>query len=214
MQQDEFTEIPVAERGALIHRIFKQDLARRVNKRDEAKADIDAAIGVFGDDTDRRVLFLADVSRRLVENGTQWTQRWLRRKFKFPPGAAREAIGEARRVLGECLKSSTEELRALAEIRLEDFMRRSRKAVDLDAEIKGLKEWLRLHGLLRIDPSGGGLGDIRDLMRKVCLEDASEGPIVDAEFEVAGNGETEKIDWKPPPNFRPEMRREDKDDEE
>ena len=214
MQQDELTSIPPDEVKALIHTAFREDRVLRQRAREETRAGTDAAIGVFGADADRRVLFLATVGRHIIENGTDWTQRWLRRRYKFPPSNARDVISEARREMTGVLQSTTDELRALAEHRLEDFIRRARVAVDLDAEIKGHKEWLRLHGLLRIDASGGSRGELLDLMRRVCEEDAGGGPeVIDAEFTTTGESNGEVVPWEPPRDFKLEVKQGDKDDD-
>ena len=143
-------------------------------------------------------------------NGTMKTQGFLRRLYHFSKAQAMAVIKEARIELAADMATAREELRGVANARIEDIMRRAVKACDIGSEIKAMKEWLRLHGLYVIE--GAGLGDYAALMRKITAE--SDASIIDAEFFVKDEAESGEApqSWALPECVQ--VMEEDKDDDE
>jgi hypothetical protein len=167
----------------------------------------------LANDPDRRSLFLADVSMRVMAKGATHTANYLQRMFHFRRKVAWEIVKEARREMAAAMATQTDELRAVAEARLESLMRKADKACDLTNYGRALKEWMRLHGLYRQDDTT--LGDFAALMRTVTAE-ADAHKIVDAEFTVTGEEDekpAERVDWQEPAGFIPAKTDEDEDDE-
>jgi len=208
---DDFVDLPEHSRLAAIKALFRRDTrSRELAVLDAAASQSLVDGGQFTDDPDRRALFLSDVARRVMLNGTMKTQTFLRRLYHFSKAQAMAVIKEARIELAADMATAREELRGVANARIEDIMRRAVKACDIGSEIKAMKEWLRLHGLYVIE--GAGLGDYAALMRKITAE--ADASIVEAEFYVKDETEPGEApqSWALPE--RVHVLEEDKDDNE
>jgi len=191
-----------AKARAVIGRLYSEHRhARALALRDAQDTQPLPGAVAFVDDGDRRALFLAEVAQLVTAKGTSWTEQHLRKVFKFTVKVARAVIQEARRELADRMRETTTELRAIASDRLEDLMRRAAHACDLDAEVKVLKEWMRLHGLYKQDEGGG---DIAALIRRVSALDGPDGStkVIDAEFSTPDDP-PEVETWGAPENWEP-----------
>lgn len=195
------------ERDAAIRMLYQRDaltrehsqLARMRENAPNKALQNRSSLSVYLDDETRRELFIADVGKRLVANGTEHTTDYLRTVFRFSRAQAKAVIDEARRELAYKLQAETELLRSVAIARLESIMRRARDACDLMNEIRATKEWLRVVGAY--SSQDGAQGDLAALMRELSkLEGPDPTKIVDAEFTVEGE-EEEATHWQAPEDF-------------
>lgn len=193
---DEFVEIPEHQQTAALHALFARDKRNRSLAVAERSLHFPlvANTELSVEDPDRRGMFLADVQRRVMHQGSQKTRSHLRKVYRFSRKQANAIIKEARIELVADMATVREELRALADARLEDIMRRALTAGDLSNEVKALKEYMRLHGLFEV--SDTGLGDIADLMRKITAE--ADGAVVEAEFTVDDETPLPETEWGTP----------------
>jgi hypothetical protein len=154
-------------------------------------------------DEARRALFLADVSKRVVANGSTHTASYLQRVFRFSKKAAWAVIKEARKEVAAAMETQTDALRGVAEARLERLMRKADAACDLTNYGRALKEWMRLHGLYRADDTT--LSDFAKLMQEITASEdgARTAQVVDAEFTVNEDGENEEVEWQEPAGYIP-----------
>jgi hypothetical protein len=163
-------------------------------------------------DENRRALFLAEVGRRVMAKGSSATADYLMRVYNFRRKVAWEVIKESRRELAGAMATQTDELRAVAEARLEWLMRKADKACDLTNYGRALKEWMRLHALYRQEDTT--LGDFAALMRTATAA-ADAHKIKDAEFTMVDDeaeAEVEKVDWTEPAGYIPAKVEEDEDE--
>jgi hypothetical protein len=194
---DDLVDVPEHTRQAAITALFRRDKRRREIAVLDAAASQPLIDGsVLADDPNRRALFLSDVARRIMAHGTQKTSDFLRKLYHFSKRQSMAIIKEARIELAADMATAREELRGVANARVEDLMRRAREACDISNEIKALKEWMRLFGLY--DTDDAGLGDFAALMRKVTAE--ADANVIDAEFtvEVKEEETTPRESWAIP----------------
>lgn len=88
----------------------------------------------------------------LLEHGERAALKHFKIEYCF---THREATGLLRIVKTQALErsgSSIEEKRALQEMRLEDYISRSKDSLDMDGEMKGIKELAKIQGLTRTEP--------------------------------------------------------------
>lgn len=207
MEADHLEEVAEHERRAALRALFRNDLQIRGEAALERAETALIDLSSLANDTDRRSIFLADVGKRVVARGSAETVLYLRRVFKFSKDEASAVVREARKELTQGLTTQTEELRAVAEARLETLMRRADAACDLTNYGRALKEWIRLHGLFRQDDTT--MGDFSELIRRVTDASVPGAKVIDAEFEAS---EPEVTPWTPPPSFAPVPDEEEQDE--
>jgi len=97
-------------------------------------------------------MLLAETLDLLLDAGERATVKHFKGEYGF---AHKEANGLLRVVKTQALErsaASIEEKRALQEMRLEDFIGRSKESLDMDGEMKGIKELAKIQGLTRTEP--------------------------------------------------------------
>lgn len=107
------------------------------------------------------------VVQRMLDEGVRPTTAWLQADQGF---RTHEAIDLVRLARGEArwrTASSVEEDRALMVLRLEDFTRRAREALDLRAELGALKALAVVQGVAQADVHGDD-DDFAAVVRKVA----------------------------------------------
>lgn len=195
---DEFVDLPEHTANAAIRTAFRRDARIRSLAIAEARdtQSLNGDLPALRDDANRRALFLYDVTRRVMRNGSQHTARYLMREYRFPMPDSWSIIREARRELVAQDTAITQELRAVDSARLEHLYSKAIENLDLTNAVRIVKEHARLHGLYKQEDAG--VGDIARLMREITAADDS-GDIVDAEFTVLEDDEKEEVtDWKAP----------------
>lgn len=88
----------------------------------------------------------------LLDKGERAAIKHFKDTYHF---AHKEAVGLLRVVKTQALErsaASIEEKRALQEMRLEDYIGRSKETMDMDGEMKGIKELAKIQGLTRTEP--------------------------------------------------------------
>jgi len=193
-------DIPAHTRKANMRALFRRDAEAR------AKAELEAAqTGPTGpvtpalrNDPDKRALFLAYVCKKVMLNGAHWTVGHLSEMYRFKRATAYAIVKEARREMAAEMAQQTDELRAMAEARLEFLMRKSLSELDLTNYGRALKEWCRLHGLYRQDDTT--MGDFTALIRQITAHD--DAKVLDAEFTVKpedfDDPEIVDVEFEPP----------------
>ena len=193
---DELVDMPPHAASAAISALFRRDERAReiaVMERSLTHPMVEDTLLPVSD-MDRRGMFLSIVQKKVMAEGAAGAREYLRSVYHFSKGQASAIIREARIELVADMATVREELRALADARLEDIMKRARGACDLSNEIKALKEYMRLHGLFEVVDTG--LGDFADLMRKVTA--AADAQVIDAEFTVKEEEEEPSEPWAMP----------------
>lgn len=88
----------------------------------------------------------------LVRYGTTNTRKRLRKLYGLTEAEINSIIKMAYAQARDAASTDTEEHRSLMVLRIEDFLRRSRKSFDMRAELGGLKQLTIVLGLSKTDP--------------------------------------------------------------
>lgn len=97
-------------------------------------------------------MLLTESLDMLLDKGERASLRHFKSVYNF---SHKEATGLLRVVKVQALErsgASVEEKRALQEMRLEDFVGRCKETMDMDGEMKGIKELSKIQGLTRTEP--------------------------------------------------------------
>lgn len=118
-------------------------------------------------------LMLDEAQDLFLDKGERVTIAHFREKYGM---ARRECQGVLRLVKSQALRqtqASVEEKRALQERRIENYLARCKETLDMDGEMKALKELAKIQGLTRTDPEDQGK-EFFDVVRRVAARQDSE----------------------------------------
>ncbi len=135
-------------------------------------------------------LLLVESLDLLLDVGERATLRHFREKHGF---SNKEANGLLKVVKTQAMhrgSGSIEEKRALAEMRLEDFIGRSKATMDMDGEMKGIKELAKIQGLTRTEPENQAAEFFEVVKRISSTQDAQR---LDPETLRLMNGASEEV---------------------
>ena len=188
---EELTDIPAHTQKANMRALFRRQAEAK------AQAELDAAqtmptgpvTPALRNDPDKRALFLAYVCKKVMLNGSHWTVSHLTEAYRFKRATSYAIVKEARREMAAEMATQTDELRSMAEARLEFLMRKSLSELDLTNYGRALKEWCRLHGLYRQDDTT--MGDFAAAIRMVTA--GADAKVLDAEFSVKPEDYDDKV---------------------
>lgn len=138
-----------------------QALAHLLDPRTCARSDVTKVQVLDFED-----LLLSQCLRLLLDKGERRTVEYFRERYDF---SRKETEGLLRLTKARALSGSmatVEEKRALQEARLEDFLGRAREAMNMDDEMKALKELGKIQGLTRTDPDNRAF-EILAVVRRV-----------------------------------------------
>jgi hypothetical protein len=118
-------------------------------------------------------MLLSTTLDMMLDKGERATMRHFKEEYGF---SHKEATGLLRVVKTQALErssSSIEEKRALQEMRLEDFIGRSKETMDMDGEMKGIKELAKIQGLTRTEPENQA-AEFFDVVKRVAARQDTE----------------------------------------
>lgn len=104
----------------------------------------------------------------LLDAGERACIKHFREKYGFSLKEAKGLIRLVKATAVEAAAASTEEKRALAEMRLEDQLGRYKESMDMDGELKTIKELARIQGLTRTEPENQA-ADFADVVKRVSF---------------------------------------------
>lgn len=115
---------------------------------------------------------IARTLEKLVKTSLTQTRTWLAEEHGLTRREALTMVKLATRLASQQAGADLEDLRSVMVLRLEDFIHRSKNALDLTQEIKGLKQLAMVQGLTRTDPEDA-ISAFAGIVKRL---DAKEGP--------------------------------------
>lgn len=111
-------------------------------------------------------ILLIDIMELFLDKGERLTVTHLREEYGIRRKEAVMLLRVAKVQSQRETVGSVEEKRAVHERRLENFLARSKETMDMDGEMKALKELAKIQGLTRVAPEDAA-ADFLDVVRRV-----------------------------------------------
>lgn len=118
-------------------------------------------------------LMVTEAFSMLLDHGERATLEHYREEYGL---SRKEAVGMLRLVKARArhmTMGSMEEKRAMQEARLENFISRAKEGMNMDDEMKALKELAKVQGLTRSEPESAAM-EIADVIRRVSARQDAE----------------------------------------
>jgi hypothetical protein len=111
-------------------------------------------------------MLIEEALELLLDAGERAAIKHFRDRYGFSLKETKGLIRLVKATAVDAAAASTEEKRALAEMRLEDQLGRYKESMDMDGELKAIKELARIQGLTRTEPENQAV-DFADVVKRV-----------------------------------------------
>lgn len=135
-------------------------------------------------------ILLIDVMDLFLDKGERLTVQHLRENYGIRRKEAIMILRVAKNQSQRETAGSIEEKRAVHERRLENFLARSKETMDMDGEMKALKELAKIQGLTRVSPEDAA-ADFLDVVRRVSARQDIEKLDTETRLLVQGKAKEE-----------------------